>query len=317
MFCVNFSCRAGDMGNRRVARLAQRLLAKASQGDIVLLHDVAPREGDVPQLLQEFEALIDGIEGKGLDIVPLERLIGREVMRRSQSYAGPNATELFYDGLAATYDDEQFGSKVSLSRTLEQRLFSARVPAIFAGARRVLEIGAGTGIFTLEIARSCGEVVAVDISGKMLELLQKKAQGEGLGNITPLTANVEEVELEGTFSVVCAFSALEYITDLPALLLRLGRQVEPGWSVYFITARTSLFRLFTQVGNAMRQGIWLRARTRREMEAMLIAAGFEQIEISSHLFKSFISGGMLLEVAARKAGGATAGAAIPAAGGTL
>jgi hypothetical protein len=70
--------------------------------------------------------------------------------------------------------------------------------------------------------------------------------------------------------------------------------------VYFITARRSLFRLFTQVGNAMRQGIWLRARSRRELSAMLEANGFERIEISAHLLKSWLSGGMLLEVTARK-----------------
>ena len=61
-----------------------------------------------------------------------------------------------------------------------------------------------------------------------------------------------------------------------------------------------IFRLFTQIGNAMRQGIWLKAHSRREIESMLKAAGFEQITVNSHLLKSFISGGILLEVTARK-----------------
>lgn len=300
MFCVNFSCRAGDMGNRRVAGLARRLLSRVAPGDIVLLHDVAPPQGDVTQLLQEFSELIEGLKEKGLEIVALERLIGREVMQTGAAGAGPNAAELFYDGLAESYDQEQFDSGVSLSRTTEQKLFSARVPTLFAGARRVLEVGAGTGIFTLDIARNCGEVVAVDISGNMLDLLRKKAEAQRLDNIRIVKENVEAMELPGPFSVVCAFSALEYLTDLPGFLKRLAGQMEPGGAVYFVTARTSFFRLFTQIGNAMRQGIWLKSHSRREIEAMLTAAGFEPVSVTSHLLKCTINGGMLLEVVARR-----------------
>lgn len=313
MFCVNFSLRAGDMGNRRVAKLARRLLAKVAQGDIVLLHDVAPRQGDVAHLLNEFSLFIEGVKQRGLEILPLAQLIGKEVMQSENREFGAHPAELFYNGLAATYDEEQFSSGVSLARGTEQRLFLARMPSLFAGKGRVLEIGAGTGIFTLDIARNCGQVVAADISANMLELLGKKARAQGIGNVSVLKGNVETMELDGPFAVVCAFSSLEYLSDLPAFLKRLAQQVEPGGAVYFITARSSLFRLFTQIGNAMRQGLWLKAHSRREIESMLTAAGFERIEVYSHLLKSFISGGMLLEVVARRPSG-PAQAVAPAKG---
>ncbi len=305
MFCVNFSCRAADFGNRRVTKLAGRLLAKVVPGDIILLHDVAPVQCNVTHLLHEFSTLIEGLKEKELEILPLGRLIGKEVMQSGASDSGPNPAELFYNGLAETYDQEQFNSRVSLSRSMEYRLFSAQVPTLFAGAGRVLEVGAGTGIFTLDIARNCTEVLAADISGNMLKLLEKKAATEGITNIRTLKGNVETMELEGPFSVVCAFLALEYLADLPAFLIRLARHVEAGGSVYFITARTSLFRLFTQIGNAMRQGLWLKAYSSREIEVMLTTAGFDRIAISSHLFKSFLSGGMLLEVSARRVAAAS------------
>jgi len=301
MFCVNFSRRAADFGNRRVTGLARRLLAKTVPGDIILLHDVAPRQGDATQLLQEFSTLIEGVRERGIEIVPLAQLIGKEIMQWDASSGALHPAELFYNGLASNYDQEQFGSAVSMARSTEYRLFSARIPTLFAGAGRVLEIGAGTGIFTLDIARNCNEVLAVDISGNMLLVLEQKARAEGIGNIATMKGNVETMELEGPFSVVCAFSALEYLADLPGFVARLARQVEPGGALYFITARSSLFRLFTQVGNAMRQGIWLKAHSTREMEAMLAAAGFEGISISSHLLKSLFCRGMLLEVVARKA----------------
>jgi predicted RNA binding protein YcfA (HicA-like mRNA interferase family) len=54
------------------------------------------------------------------------------------------------------------------------------------------------------------------------------------------------------------------------------------------------------MGNAMRQGLWLKAHSRREIEAILSASGFEEIRIGSHLFKSWLSGGILLEAVARR-----------------
>jgi peptidoglycan-N-acetylglucosamine deacetylase len=300
MFCVNFSCRAGDMGNRRIQDLAARVLGKVRPGDIILLHDVVPPRGELEQLFREFEAVLTGLEEKGIEIQPLAQFIGKDVMQAGLTANGMNATELFYDGLAATYDEEQFCSNVSIARRTELKLFTARLREFFQGAPRVLEIGAGTGIFTTTIARHCGEVEALDISEKMLALLDGKCKAEKIPNIRTRVCDVETSELAGPYDVVCAFSALEYLKDLPGLLQRLSPHVRPGGTVYFITARTSLFRLFTQIGNAMRQGLWLKSHSGRQMKNMLQRAGFTPVSIESHLLKCVISGGMLLEVVARK-----------------
>lgn len=300
MSCVNFSCRVGDMGNRRIDRLAERLLRKVRPGDIVLLHDVPPPNGDAAYLLGEFEAILSGLGERGLIVQPLARLIGREIMRPASGSSPANPIETFYDGFAETYDQEQFCSGVSLSRRKELALFSEKVPELFHGTERVLEIGAGTGIFTSIIARHSRQVVALDISGKMLAVLEQKCSEEGISNISPRVGNAEVIDLDGPYDVVCSFSALAYLNDLPAFLLRLSPHVQPGGKLYFITARTSLFRFFTQIGNAMRQGLWLRAHRRGEIKTMLTAAGFEVIAIESHLLRCLISGGMLLEVLARK-----------------
>jgi len=300
MSCVNFSCRVGDMGNRRINFLAERLLRKVRPGDIVLLHDVPPPSGDVSYLLGEFETILSGLRERELTIQPLARLIGREVMSPISGRSQANPIETFYDSFAETYDQEQFCSGVSLSRRKELALFTEKIPALFHGTERVLEIGAGTGIFTSIIARHSREVVALDISGKMLAMLEQKCATEGITNIRPRVGNAEAIDLDGPYDVVCSFSALAYLNDLPAFFHRLAQHVPPGGKIYFITARTSLFRFFTQIGNAMRQGLWLRAHSRREIKNMLTAAGFEVIAIESHLLRCLISRGMLLEVLARK-----------------
>jgi peptidoglycan/xylan/chitin deacetylase (PgdA/CDA1 family) len=80
MFCVTFSCRAFDAGNRRVKNLGSRVLKKVKADDIILLHDVPPRsKEDSVILLSEIESILQGLIIKGLKIVPLSTLIGRDI----------------------------------------------------------------------------------------------------------------------------------------------------------------------------------------------------------------------------------------------
>ena len=83
LYCVNFSCRGFDAGNRHIKGLAQRILKKVRPGDIILLHDCMPQGANsVDMLLQEIEALLAGLAGKKLAPVSLEQLIGRPVCIR-------------------------------------------------------------------------------------------------------------------------------------------------------------------------------------------------------------------------------------------
>ncbi|MGZ8474013.1 MAG: polysaccharide deacetylase family protein, partial [Candidatus Deferrimicrobiaceae bacterium] len=68
MFCVNYRCRAVDFGNRRISRLSEKVLGTVSRGDIIALHEVAPRRATPEQLLSEFDALLRGLQEKGLEV---------------------------------------------------------------------------------------------------------------------------------------------------------------------------------------------------------------------------------------------------------
>lgn len=300
MFCANFSCRAWDAGNRRIGRLAARILAKVRPGDFILLHDVRPPRGETDKILVEFDTLIKGLKGQGLEIVPPSLLLGRTLMARCQE--GQGAVESFYDDLASTYDHEQFETPVAISRNLELKLFRARIPELMRGARRVLAVGAGTGVFSLELAPHCEEVHAIDFSANMLQRLQEKVESQGYRNIRIQKGNAETIELAGPYSLVVAFLVFDCFQDLSALFLRLASHMEPGGRIYFIT-KCSFFRLFSQVGDALRQGVWLRTRSRQEVLSMLRAAGVAEIRCESHILRSWFSRGMLFEVEGRWPGG--------------
>jgi peptidoglycan/xylan/chitin deacetylase (PgdA/CDA1 family) len=80
MFCVTFSCRAGDFGNRRVKNLSSAILKKVRTDDIILLHDTEPsKDQDRALLLSEIEKILQGLKARDLKIVPLAELISRDI----------------------------------------------------------------------------------------------------------------------------------------------------------------------------------------------------------------------------------------------
>lgn len=82
MYCITFSCRAFDAGNRRADNISSKILRKVKGDDIILLHDSAPRKGNREIILAEMEKLLAGLAERGFQVVPLSFLIGREIMTK-------------------------------------------------------------------------------------------------------------------------------------------------------------------------------------------------------------------------------------------
>ncbi len=298
LFCVNFSVKACDIGNRKIKNLSGKILKKVKARDIILLHDTFPKNSTADYLISEFEKLIFGIKNKNFNIVPLSELTGREIMTGKKKSKNP--AEAFYDDLGQNYDTEQSKVSVSPARQKEWELFLTSFESDLKKNFTVLELGAGTGRFTLPIAKKVKQVFAADISSNMLNVLRNKADQNKIKNITTVVTDIEEFNSDKKYDAICSFSALEYIYDLEGIISKAYLSLKPGGVIYFITSRRSIFRFFVQIGNALRQGVWLRARSSREIRRYMKQAGFSDIKVSGHLFRSIINGGMLIEAKAIK-----------------
>jgi hypothetical protein len=81
MYTVNFSCRAGDGGNRWIKNISKKILKRIRPGDIVVLHDVRPhKQSLLTYWLNEMDLIVSGLKEKGLAVLPLAEIIGRPVM---------------------------------------------------------------------------------------------------------------------------------------------------------------------------------------------------------------------------------------------
>ncbi len=80
--CVGFSCRPLDFGNRRIERLAERVLRRVRDGDVILLHDGCPEEAVAEPWLDQLAAILAGLRSRGLEVVPLSDLLDIPVTER-------------------------------------------------------------------------------------------------------------------------------------------------------------------------------------------------------------------------------------------
>jgi SAM-dependent methyltransferase len=96
--------------------------------------------------------------------------------------------------------------------------------------RRVLEVGPGPGEASERIARELGaEVVAVDISERMVELARARGVDARVGDVQSLPFD------DGSFDCALAAWVLFHVPDLDRALSELARVLRPGGRLVAVT----------------------------------------------------------------------------------
>ncbi|MGR2739675.1 class I SAM-dependent methyltransferase [Billgrantia sp. Q4P2] len=93
----------------------------------------------------------------------------------------------------------------------------------------VLEFGCGTGSTAILHAPHVRDMVAIDISDRMLEIAARKARDAGVENISFQRGTLEEVDLaKASFDAVLGLNILHLLEDLDATLARVHGLLKPG-----------------------------------------------------------------------------------------
>jgi ubiquinone/menaquinone biosynthesis C-methylase UbiE len=160
----------------------------------------------------------------------------------------------------------------------------------------VVELGAGTGQFTVAVAPACARVIAVDVSEVMLRALRAKVDALGLANVAPVHAGFLSYEHAGPpADVVYSRYALHHVPDFwkAVALDRIRRMLRPGgvfrlWDVVYHFApgdAEERLEAWCATGGDAVEGEWSRAELEEHvrdehstftwiLEPMLERAGF-------------------------------------------
>jgi SAM-dependent methyltransferase len=97
---------------------------------------------------------------------------------------------------------------------------------------RILEVGPGTGYYTLDVAewiKPDGRLDILDLQREMLDHTMRGAGEAGLANVTPAQADATSMPYEdGTFDAAYLVAVLGEIPDQDAALHELSRVLKPG-----------------------------------------------------------------------------------------
>jgi 2-polyprenyl-3-methyl-5-hydroxy-6-metoxy-1,4-benzoquinol methylase len=81
-----------------------------------------------------------------------------------------------------------YDSKMQKFRNFSEEAITIVKSLDITDRHSILDIGAGTGALSIELAKYCKEVTAVDISSQMLDILKKKAEEKNINNIRTVRA---------------------------------------------------------------------------------------------------------------------------------
>ncbi len=108
-------------------------------------------------------------------------------------------------------------------------------PELDRGYRRSLEIGAGTGYFSLNLLRAgvVREATCTDISPGMVDVLAGNAQRLGLA-VRTVHADAESLPFaDGSFDLVVGHAVLHHLPDLHRAFSEFHRVLAPGGRIVF------------------------------------------------------------------------------------
>jgi ubiquinone/menaquinone biosynthesis C-methylase UbiE len=141
-----------------------------------------------------------------------------------------------YHDLAAEHYDSKWG--ISYEALGQDQVLGklhktlGREPTRYA---RALEIGAGTGYFTLNLLRAgvVERAVATDISPGMLATLEESAQRLGL-SVETACCDAQELPFDAdSFDLVFGHAVLHHLPDLPRSFREFRRVLRPGGELAF------------------------------------------------------------------------------------
>ena len=128
----------------------------------------------------------------------------------------------FWDRIAKRYD------WITLKLTKDYSALIQRIVDEIDSSKDVLEVGTGSGLIAIELARKAKMIEAIDISSKMIELAKTKASENQIENIHFSVQSAYNLDFEGgTFDAAICSNALHCMETPQRALSEIRRVLKP------------------------------------------------------------------------------------------
>ncbi|MEL6232355.1 MAG: class I SAM-dependent methyltransferase [Cyanobacteria bacterium J06627_3] len=184
-----------------------------------------------------------------------------------------NQPTKFWDNIAERYSKQPIADEASYQKKLQV------TREYFRPDMEVLEFGCGTGSTAIVHAPYVKHIRAIDISSKMIEIAQGKADAENIDNITFEQLTLEDINIpENTLDAVLGLSILHLLENKEEAITKVYQMLKPGG--IFVTSTTCLgdtmgwFKLIAPIGKFLGLFPLVKVFTINDLEASLTDANF-------------------------------------------
>ena len=143
----------------------------------------------------------------------------------------------------------------------------------------VLEFGCGTGSTALLHAPYVKQILAIDMSGQMIEIARAKSAAQKVETVTFERATIEELSLaDRTFDAVLGLNVLHLLENKEEAIAKVHRLLKPGG--LFVTStvclgdRLKIFKIVAPIGKLIGLMPTVRVFTTKDLARSLTDAGF-------------------------------------------
>lgn len=199
-----------------------------------------------------------------------------ELVERYPSFA-PYFLDHAYGGFSAEEMRSMEASKNSFYWLARNNAISWLITTHFAGARRVLDVGCGTGDVTRAIGTALphAAIYATDIFIEGIRSAASKLENRAF----LMHLDATDIPFTASFDLVTSFDVLEHIPDDQRVLDQMHAALRPGGGVlHFVPQHPSLF------SPADQQSHHVRRYGRHELQEKLERSGFEIVYTTSFMF---------------------------------
>ncbi len=180
----------------------------------------------------------------------------------------------FWDKISDRYSKRPIADEAAYQKKLQV------TREYFQPDMEVLEFGCGTGSTAIAHARFVKHIQAIDISSKMIEIAQGKADANNVGNVTFKRSTIEEFSVsDQTLDVVLGLSILHLLDNKEEVIAKVHKMLKPGG--IFVTSTACIgdtmkfFKVIAPIGKFFGLMPLVKVFTTKELEDSLTNTGFE------------------------------------------
>ncbi len=180
----------------------------------------------------------------------------------------------FWDKIAVRYSKRPVSDEAAYQKKLQV------TREYFRPDMEVLEFGCGTGSTAIAHAPYVKHIRAIDISSKMIEIAQGKADAGNIKNVTFERATIDDISVpDQTLDAVLGLNILHLLDNWEGVIGRVYRMLKPGG--VFVTSTACLgdtmkfLKFVAPIGRVLGLIPLVKVFTTRELAASLTEAGFK------------------------------------------